>query len=501
MASAFRRRKSAAAFLLALSIAALASAHDIPSDVTVHAFVKPDGPRLRVLVRAPLKAMRDVVFPLRGQGFLDLPKARPLLDDAAMLWIAGGLELYEGDVNLGAPTITHARVSLPSDRSFASYEEALAHVSGPALPDDTDIPWDQAMLDVLFEYPIASDRSVFSIRPALARLGLRVVTVLRFMPPGGAVRAFEYTGDPGLVRLDPRWHQAAAQFVRLGFVHILDGTDHLLFLLCLVIPFFSARGAPPLLNAPGAPPPGAAARLASLARRSSGLSRAAARLAALARRGRRRFHRPRDLVLTVTAFTAGHSVTLIASAWNAGPGGLWFPPLVETLIAASIVYMALENIVLAAREAGPSPGLGRRRWIMAFGFGLVHGFGFSFALRESLQFAGAHLLTSLLAFNAGVELGQLLVLALMVPALLAFRLVVSERVGAILLSALVAHTAWHWTADRWGRLHQFAWPAFDAAAIAALIRLVMVFVVAGVLVWMVAGLLAGRQTRAHHSRE
>ena len=419
----------------------------------MHAFVKPDGPRLRVLVRAPLKAMRDVVFPLRGQGFLDLPKAHALLDGAAMLWIAGGLELYEGDVNLGAPTVAHARVSLPSDRSFASYEEALARVSGPPLPDDTDIPWDQAMLDVLLEYPIASDRSVFSIRPALARLGLRVVTVLRFMPPGGTVRAFEYTGDPGLVRLDPRWHQAASRFVRLGFVHILDGTDHLLFLLCLVIPVFSARG------------------------------------------------RPRELVLTVTAFTAGHSVTLIASAWNAGPGGLWFPPLVETLIAASIVYMALENIVLAAREAGPSPGLGQRRWIMAFGFGLVHGFGFSFALRESLQFAGSHLVTSLLAFNAGVELGQLLVLALMVPALLAFRLVVSERVGAILLSALVAHTAWHWTADRWGRLQQFAWPAFDAAAIAALIRLVMVFVVAGVLVWIVAGLVAGREARAHHSRE
>ena len=352
-------------------------------------------------------------------------------------------------MSLGAPRIAHTRVSLPSDRSFASYEEALARVSGPALPDDTDIPWDQAMLDVLFEYPIASDRSVFSIRPALARLGVRVVTVLRFLPPGGTVRAFEYTGDPGLVRLDPRWHQAAARFVWLGFVHILDGPDHLLFLLCLVIPF----------------------------------------------------RRPRELVLTVTAFTAGHSVTLIASAWNAGPTGLWFPPLVETLIAASIVYMALENIVLAAREAGPSPGLGQRRWILAFAFGLVHGFGFSFALRESLQFAGSHLLTSLLSFNAGVELGQLLVLALMVPALLIVRLIVAERIGAILLSALVAHTAWHWTADRWGSLQQFAWPAFDAAAIAALLRLVMVFVVAGGVAWLTARLLADRGTRAHHSRE
>ena len=55
--------------------------------------------------------------------------------------------------------------------------------------------------------------------------------------------------------------------------------------------------------------------------------------------------------------------------------------------------------------------------MIAFGFGLVHGFGFSFALRETLQFAGDHMLTSLLSFNIGVELGQLLVLLIMIPAL------------------------------------------------------------------------------------
>ena len=55
--------------------------------------------------------------------------------------------------------------------------------------------------------------------------------------------------------------------------------------------------------------------------------------------------------------------------------------------------------------------------MVTFGFGLVHGFGFSFALRQTLQFAGSHLLTSLLSFNVGVELGQLLVLVLLIPAL------------------------------------------------------------------------------------
>ena len=102
------------------------------------------------------------------------------------------------------------RVSLPSDRSFAAYDSALAtRASGPPLAEQSRFPWQQAMLDVLLEYPIASDTSSFSIRPALAHLGVRTTTVLRFLPPSGGERAFQYVGDPGLVRLDPRWHQAA----------------------------------------------------------------------------------------------------------------------------------------------------------------------------------------------------------------------------------------------------------------------------------------------------
>jgi hypothetical protein len=62
--------------------------------------------------------------------------------------------------------------------------------------------------------------------------------------------------------------------------------------------------------------------------------------------------------------------------------------------------------VLTAERRPISAG---RRWPIAFGFGLIHGFGFSFALRESMQFSGSHLLTSLLSFNLGVELGQILV--------------------------------------------------------------------------------------------
>jgi hypothetical protein len=64
--------------------------------------------------------------------------------------------------------------------------------------------------------------------------------------------------------------------------------------------------------------------------------------------------------------------------------------------------------------------------------------------------------SSLLAFNVGVELGQLLVLVLLVPLLgLLFRYVVAERMGTIILSAIVAHTAWHWMLERWDVLRKF----------------------------------------------
>jgi len=160
------------------------------------------------------------------------------------------------------------------------------------------------------------------------------------------------------------------------------------------------------------------------------------------------------------------------------PDGLWFPPLIETLIAITIVYMALENIVYAAM--GKLAGDISRRWIIAFAFGLIHGFGFSFALRESLQFAGDHLLTALFGFNLGVEIGQIAVLLVLIPALdLVFKYVLPERLGIIILSALIAHTAWHWMIERGEQLAKFPFPKIDAAFLASAMRgLIAVLVLA-----------------------
>ena len=90
--------------MIALAAALTAGAHDIPNDVTVQALLKPEGQRLRLLVRAPMKAMRDVEFPQKGPGYLDLSRTSPLLADAATLWISDAIALYEGDVRLPKPT-------------------------------------------------------------------------------------------------------------------------------------------------------------------------------------------------------------------------------------------------------------------------------------------------------------------------------------------------------------------------------------------------------------
>ena len=372
--------------LVAASLSPLARAHEVPSDVTVRMLVRPQGDRVQLLVRAPLEAMQDIVFPTFGPGYLDVPRAGPQLRDAAQLWLLDNLELYEGERRLPL-TIVAVRASIPSDRSFADYDTALAHFRAMPLPEGLGLPWQQALLDVQLEAPIESELSLFSLRARTERLGRRVVNAVRFFGANGLERVFQIEGDAGVVALDPRWHQSMLRFLAQGFEHILDGADHLLFLLCLVVPF------------------------------------------------RRKL---RALVWIVTAFTAGHSVTLIASAYGAAPTGLWFPPLVETLIALSIFYMCVENVVCA------NP---RTRWPIAFGFGLVHGLGFANALGD---LGAGQLAPTLAGFNLGVELGQLVVVAALLPLLFVVSRSALARIAVNASGSTVcAALAVVWIAERW----------------------------------------------------
>lgn len=407
--------------------------HEVPERVAINAFVRPEAGVLRLVARVPLEAMRDVDFPIRADGTLDVAGATALLPDAAQLWVAGYLTAYENGRALEGARVAATRISLPSDRAFESYEGALAHLGAEPLGEDTGLRWQQALFDVVIEWPITSPTSRFALEPRLAHLGVRTVTVLRFLPYAaeanarvGELHAFTYSGDPGRIDLTPSAARAARRFVALGFSHIVGGIDHILFVLCLVLPV----------------------------------------------------RRWRPLVAIVTAFTLAHSLTLGAAALGMTPTASWFPALVEAMIAASIVWIAAENVLLGEERLA-------QRWRMAFVFGLVHGFGFSFALGEKLQFAGGHLVASLAAFNIGVELGQLAMLAVALPvlAMIVRRIPVERRhlvtwVG----SALIAHTAWHWMTARVALLGEyraaFAWPAFDAAFALGAMRVTLLALVA-----------------------
>ena len=158
----------------------------------------PDGQRVQLLVRAPLKAMRDVEYPMRGADRLDVGRADAILHDAATVWLVNNIDLYEGDT--AARRRAHRRRSrVAARRQVVRARSTRRSPMSPVapLPADTELFWSQGLIDVLIEYPIQSDRSEFSINPRFARLGQRTVTVLRFMPPGGAVRAFEYPGGRG----------------------------------------------------------------------------------------------------------------------------------------------------------------------------------------------------------------------------------------------------------------------------------------------------------------
>jgi hypothetical protein len=192
-----------------------------------------------------------------------------------------------------------------------------------------------------------------------------------------------------------------ADYAKEGVFHIWTGFDHLLFLLSLLLPAV-------LVVAPGG------------TRRGVSSFRAAAG----------------DVVKVVTAFTLAHSITLSLAAL----GVVMLPSrLVESAIAVSVVLAALNNVW---------PVVTGRRWVLAFAFGLIHGFGFASVLAD-LGLPQEALLPALVAFNVGVEAGQLAVVAAFLP--LAFALRDTRFYGRTVFvggSLLVAAIAVAWLAER-----------------------------------------------------
>lgn len=177
-------------------------------------------------------------------------------------------------------------------------------------------------------------------------------------------------------------------FLKLGVQHIWTGYDHLLFLLALLVVCRTFR----------------------------------------------------SIVVIISCFTLAHSLTLALATLNL----VNLPPrLVEAAIAASILFVGLENLWRRGEEP-------RGRWALTFGFGLIHGFGFASVLRDlGVGTSGQRLALPLFSFNLGVELGQIVIAAVVLP--LVWRLKKNEaysRRGIPLLSAVVSFAGLYWLVER-----------------------------------------------------
>lgn len=190
------------------------------------------------------------------------------------------------------------------------------------------------------------------------------------------------------------------RFLVQGVWHIWIGFDHILFLLSLLLPVVLVR--------------------------VRGAWRGVERLG----------ESVREVMWVVTSFTVAHSITLSLAAL----GFIELPSrLVESAIALSVVLAAFNNIV---------PLFNRRRWLVAFGFGLIHGFGFASVLAE-LGLPKETLVLSLVGFNLGVEAGQLAIVIAFLPVIFWLRNTVLYRRGILVGGSLIIMLlALVWLAER-----------------------------------------------------
>ena len=173
------------------------------------------------------------------------------------------------------------------------------------------------------------------------------------------------------------------QFILLGIGHILTGYDHIAFLLALIVIGLSIR----------------------------------------------------EVLKIITAFTVAHSITLLLAALHIVSLS---SRIVESVIAFSICYVALENLLKKKVNY---------RWLVTFGFGLVHGFGFASVLQE-LIVGKANLLVSVVSFNLGVELGQLMIFLVMLPVLHLLKNKLEFRIVTVGTSLAIFLLGFTWLIER-----------------------------------------------------
>ena len=403
------RGRVAASLALALCCApwlAPLAAHEVAADRVVTAYLRTEADHADLLVRVPLDLLPTESFPTVN-GQIDVGAAGPALGKALAL-VGGALAVFENGQAVPPAGVT-ARLSLPSDQSFNEFASAIAHLSEPA-PAATAIYSNQGHLDAHLRYALRAPGAMIAIRSDLrADLGDSVKLTVRYLPYDGSPRELQVTSRSGRVALNPTAYEAARRFFLEGTGSLLQATDYLLLLACLLLPLRSLR----------------------------------------------------EIATVVAAVSVGRWAALIGAGFNLARLGPWFNDVAGAAISVSLLYVAVENIVRSRR----------RHWIAAGVLGVLLGFAWSYRLRGQLPFAGPHVLLSIFSFNAGVEVAQLAIVAglaagasRIVPAVLA------GRAGLVLLSAIVVHVAWHSTVERTSALWDAGWPALDPQSLVIVAR-------------------------------
>ncbi len=375
------------ALLIVLLCGAAASAHEVPDHVQVTVFLKPDGGRMRMLVRMPANALIDFTLPTLAQSnWIDLNQADETATSAAQVWIADMLSVFENGQAVPTPQVTAVRISRVNDPSFASFDSAFARVTGSRLQAGTLAQQEQVTVDALLESPIHSPDSSFSFQPRFAWLGIVVDTAVTYLSPRGAVRQFQYRGDPERFMLDPDAGSVLSRFARTGLLQTASDTDHLLLALCLALAIGGFRKLVPFAS-----------------------------------------------VLVITEILLTLAALRVTTAD-------WVRVLAGVLMAMTTVYAGLDAIVARGERSRP---------LLAALTGLVLGVSLSVALQPLLQFGGPYRVAAAVGFMAGSATGQVVALLVVLGAAsLVGRVSRAPRAVTIVVAAVAVHVAWRHLLER-----------------------------------------------------
>jgi hypothetical protein len=302
-----------------------------------------------------------------------------------------GFRIYKNGTQPDFATLEEARTSFQIDTLFDSFEQ------GVYVGDTTvDVLLRYTSESAVYKYALSSN-----LNPDLPDQDETANLILDYSPSGVQVfRARGLLHEPVVITRSV--FDAVITFIKEGVKHILEGLDHVLFVICLVL---------------------GAMRL-------------------------------KPLLWRVTGFTIGHSITLSIGFFGFVPTVAWFVPAVEMGIALSIIYIATVAVLPDFMSGWKQK---KNEWTVVGVTGLIgllHGLGFSFVLQNILQVTSPNIWQSLVAFNVGVELGQLLIV---IVAVFVFYLIslLGENVTKInrtIVAGLCAAIASYWVIERGGNV-------------------------------------------------